>query len=217
MRALKLAVLSESAADDAAVRVLVEAILGQSLQAVLPAGLRTRGGWPSVLQILPTILKHLHYRTDAEGLVVVVDSDKSPLHRLPVDVLEARECECRRCQLRQVALRTQVELQSPRPAIKLAIGLAVPSIEAWFRCGIDPHVSEATWVQSLQANSFPFTTRSLKRDVYGSDSPGLPLQTRLGIEASQRLSRHLDLLQTFFPSGFGALHRDLREWQASDG
>lgn len=98
--------LSESAADDAAVRVLAEAILGQSLQAVLPAGLRTRGGWPAVLQILPTILKHLHYRTDAEGLVVVVDSDKSPLHRLPVEPLEARGCECRRCQLRQAALRT---------------------------------------------------------------------------------------------------------------
>lgn len=210
--------LSESPADDASVRVLVEAILGQSLQAVLPTGLRTRRGWPSVLQILPTALKHLHYRTDAEGLVVVVDSDKSPLHRLQVDVLEARECECRRCQLRQVALRTQVELhkKSPRPAIKLAIGLAVPSIEAWFRCGIDPHVSEATWVQSLQGNSFPFTTKGLKRDVYGSDSPGLPLQTRHGVEASQRLSQQLDLLQTFFPSGFGALRRDLSEWQPGE-
>lgn len=172
MRALKLAVLSESPADDAAVRILAEAILGQPTDTVDPAGLRTRG-WPSVLQILPTILKHLHYRTDAEGLVVVVDSDKSPLHRARVEPFEGRECECRRCQLRQAALKTQAELQhkSPRPAIRLAIGVAVPSIEAWFRCGVDPHVSEAAWVQSLQANSFPFTTRSLKRDVYGSDSP----------------------------------------------
>jgi len=214
LRALKLAVLSESPADDAAARALAEAILGQSLQAVLPMGLRTRGGWPSVLQILPTILKHLHYRTDTEGLVVVVDSDKSPLHRLPVDPLEGRECECRRCQLRQAALRTQAELQHkfPRPPIRLAIGLAVPSIEAWFRCGIDPHVTEAAWVQSLQSNSFPFTTRSLKRDVYGSDSPGLPLQTRYAVEASQRLAQQLDLLKTFFPSGFGSLFDDLSGW-----
>lgn len=204
--------LSESSADEAAVRLLVEAILGQPTELVLPEGLRTRG-WPGVLNILPNVLRHLHYRTDTEGLVVVVDSDKSPLHREDASP-ESETCDCRLCKVRRAAMRTQAELQSRhlKTVIKFAAGLAVPSIEAWFRCGIDPHVTEAAWMQSLQSNSFPFTTRSLKRDVYGSDSPGLPLQTERAIEAARRLSQQPDLLKTFFPSGFGSLINDLSRW-----
>jgi hypothetical protein len=131
-------VLSESPADEAAVRLLAEAILGQSTQVVHPKRLQTRG-WPAVLHVLPNVLRYLHYRTDAEGLIVVVDSDKSPLHRSD-EPHESTTCECRRCQLREVALRTQVELQArfSRAAIKLATGLAVPSIEAWFRSAAAP-------------------------------------------------------------------------------
>ena len=70
-RALKLALLSESPADEAALRVLVGAVLGPFT--VVPPSLRARG-WPSVEQVLPPILRHLHFRTEADGLVVVVDS-----------------------------------------------------------------------------------------------------------------------------------------------
>ena len=69
---MKVAILSESPADEAAIRVLVEGILGSPINQV-QAGLRARG-WPNVAQILPAIVRHLYFNTTAEGLVVVVDS-----------------------------------------------------------------------------------------------------------------------------------------------
>jgi hypothetical protein len=208
LRALKLAVLSESSADEAAIRILVEAILELQTAAILLPSLRSRG-WPAVRQILPSVLKHLHYRTDADALAVVVDSDKSRLH-----LHEGTPCQCRSCELRDVARETQSNLRSKpaRPAIKLAIGLAVPSIEAWFRCGIDPHVTEASWAHALQSNHFLYTAKRLKHDVYGSETPGLSLQTQHAVDASRRLARQLDTLKTWFPAGFGLLLDDVSRW-----
>lgn len=99
-----------------------------------------------------------------------------------------------------------------RVSIKLALGLAAPSIEAWFRCGLDPHVTEATWIQALRSNSYPFTTKKLKLEVYGNPFPGLSLQTNRAIEAAKRLAQDLETLEKFFPNGFGALARDVRSW-----
>jgi hypothetical protein len=75
---MKLAILSESPADEAALGVLIEAVLGGPYLRV-QANLRARG-WPSVAQVLPAVIRHLHFNTDAEGLVVVVDSDDSVVH-----------------------------------------------------------------------------------------------------------------------------------------
>lgn len=83
---MKVAVLGESPIDEAAVRVLVEGILVRQTQQVEYFQLRSRG-WPSVLRILPNVLQHLYYRTDAEGLVVVADLDDSPLHQETHDQL----------------------------------------------------------------------------------------------------------------------------------
>ena len=51
---MKLAILSESPADEAAVAVLVAAALGRKFTRVQPS-LRARG-WPSVAQVLPSII-----------------------------------------------------------------------------------------------------------------------------------------------------------------
>ena len=76
---MKVAILSESSADEAAVRILVEAILNQQTE---PIDLYLRGhGWSSVRNVLPAVLKHLHYCTQAEALILVVDSDDSPVHQ----------------------------------------------------------------------------------------------------------------------------------------
>ena len=75
---MKLAILSESPADEAALQVLVGYVLGEPF-ATLKTALRARG-WPSVEQVLPPIIRHLHFNTDADGLVVVVDSDDSIVH-----------------------------------------------------------------------------------------------------------------------------------------
>jgi hypothetical protein len=52
---MKLAVISESPADEAAIKILVDAIVGEETELV-PLRLRP-GGWPHVLQLLPPIIK----------------------------------------------------------------------------------------------------------------------------------------------------------------
>jgi hypothetical protein len=86
----------------------------------------------------------------------------------------------------------------------------VPCIEAWFRCGLDPHVTEAAWLQVLQSKKSPEDVKRLKRAVYGTDRPGLELETARMADEAQRLAKDHSLLETWFPNGFGCLLRDLR-------
>ena len=72
---MKVAILSESPADEAAIRILIDGIIGGPTQPADMPPIRTRGV-SGVFTILPTVLKHLHYRTDADALVIVVDSDR---------------------------------------------------------------------------------------------------------------------------------------------
>src|SRR5712691_1897490 len=167
---MKIAVVSEFTADEAAVKILVDAALG--LETVLVASRRPRPrGWPSVLTLLPTIIKDLHYNSDADGLVVVADSDESPSHDNSHDLSGAENQACRLCQLRNTAAR-EIQRLTPVPdreIIKVAIGLAVPAIEAWYLCGMDTHVNEATWMRKLQGERITYDKRSLKSASYGSD------------------------------------------------
>src|SRR5215210_5665569 len=145
---MKVVVLSESSADEAAVRILVNGILGRETQDVPSLPLRSRG-WPYVLKVLPTVIRFLHYQTDVEALVVIADSDDSPLHQSSHDQAGNEEPGCRLCQLRNVFKETKLSAVSGRSELKSAVGLAVPAIEAWYLCGIDLHVNEATWARKL--------------------------------------------------------------------
>jgi hypothetical protein len=207
---MNVAVFSESLADEAAVQILVESILGEQIQPVSLPLLRTRG-WPSISYDLPMVLKHLHYRTNAQGLVVVVDSDESPVHLSTHEQLGGADTQCRTCQLRGVVIQVQNQLRPiiNRAPIKTAIGIAVPAIEAWYRCELDPHVMEAAWIQALQSGNYPYTKRSLKQDVYGAVRT--PKMNR-AVEEARRLAQNLAELETWFPNGFGALARDVRGW-----
>src|SRR5262249_13223835 len=161
---MRIAVLSESPADEAAIRILVESVLGRPTQSIEPPPqlLRTRG-WPSVREIIPKVLQHLHYQTDAEACVIVVDTDASPVHQATHEQPDGAVSPCRLCQLREVVTQTQRRLQSMpgRPPLQTAVGVAVPAIEAWYRCGHDPQVTEATWLRGLEARSYPYTRHSL--------------------------------------------------------
>jgi hypothetical protein len=55
---MKVAVLSESPADEAAIRIMVDRLLGQETHPVALPPLRSRG-WPSVREILPSVYKAL--------------------------------------------------------------------------------------------------------------------------------------------------------------
>ncbi len=210
---MKVAILSESSADEAAIRILVGAILGRETEEVALTPLRSRG-WPAVIRVLPAILPRLHYHTNAEALVVVADSDDSPVHQSGHDIIGQRETNCRLCQLRGEVESQKARLApvSGRGVIKTALGLAVPAIEAWYRCGLDPQVSEATWARKLTSERIAYTRNSLKRVVYGTERPSIQIETAKAVEAAGRLANNLPLIEKLFPSGFGAFANDVRSW-----
>ena len=207
---MKLAILSESPADEAALRVLAEAVLGASFDLVMPT-LRARG-WPSVEQVLPFILRHLHFNTDADRLVVVVDSDDSPVHTPEHEAPGYFHPHCRVCRLRAVFRRTLKNLPPARGRTRVlrAVGVAVPAIEAWYLCGRDTSVTELAWLAGQASGVPPYTRRELKWRVYGTDRPSLPLEIRRAVQEVSRLRGDVRRLENDFPNGFGALARDLR-------
>ena len=214
---MKVAILSESAADEAAIRLFVEGLLGAETE--VPANLPIRSrGWPAVRNSLATVLRHLHYRSEVEALVVVVDSDRTAVHD-PADCEPPQPGhECRLCDLTAVVQRTRRELSSRPglPSIETAIGLAVPQIEAWYLVGRDHQVSEATWNNARKNGQFAYAPNQLKQKVYGTDRPTLELEIQ---RASQEASRIVDggnlpQLEKLFPRGFGALADDVRRWHS---
>lgn len=211
---MKIGIFSESPADEAAIKILVEGILGEKIEIVSSERLRP-GGWSHLLQLLPATLKHLHYRTDAEALVVVIDSDDTPVHQRTHDQPGARDSRCRLCQAREI-LDLEKSRLTPIPGrgpIKMAVGLAVPAIEAWFLCLQDTHVNEAAWARKLESEKITYTKNSLKEALYGTKRPSIEMETAALIDAANRLVADLDMLERLFPEGFGALARDVRSWQ----
>lgn len=210
---MKVAILSESPADDAAIRILVDAILGAKTEVVSHAGLRTRG-WPSVRSVFPAVLKQLHYQTDAEGLVMVVDSNGSPIHQTAHEQSGGEVRACRLCQLRAIReeVLSQLKPRAAFPALKTAIGIAVPTVEAWLLCGADPHVGEASQQVELESGQYPKLKSQLKAKLYGTARPSLSDEITHMTAAASRLAANLSSLHGAFPSGFGALACDLRKW-----
>ncbi len=209
---MKVALLSESPADEVAVRVLVESVLGRPITQVHP-GLRARG-WPNVAQVLPPVLRHLHFNTDAAGLVVVVDTDDSVVHTAGHEAPGYFHPQCRLCQLRATYRQTVKRLPPARGRKRVlrCIGVAVPAIEAWYLCGRDDQVTEAAWLRGQERGRVPYTRAELKMRVYGTDRPSLPLTISCALREVQRHRRDPRRLEADFPDGFGALARDLRSW-----
>jgi hypothetical protein len=206
---MKVALLSESPADETALRVLVTGVLKQTPGFVLP-GFRARG-WPNVAQLMPAVLRHLHFNTDADALIVVVDSDDSVVHTADHDRPGYFHPHCRMCQLRAVHRQTTKRLPPARGRDRVvrAIGVAVPAIEAWYLCGRDPSVSEASWIVGQETGRLPYTRSDLKVRVYGTDRPSLPQETVGAVREVERQRHDFRRLEHDFP-GFAALATDLR-------
>jgi len=209
---MKIAVLSESPADEAAVHILVEALLNVQIESAALPPIRTRG-WPLSKALLSNSLKYLYYHTDADALVVVVDSDSSPIHDQLHERPESTIEKCRVCLLQAVIAHTQkyCRVIEGRNRIKTAVGLAVPAIEAWYLCGTDPQASEAA-LKQYSSDRIAELIKQLKRSVYGTDRPSLELETARAVEEATRLVQNLNLLEQLFPNGFGTLARDVRNW-----
>lgn len=210
---MKVAYFAESPADQAALQIFTEAILRQKTELVTHRGLRRRG-WPSVRMVLSAVLKELHYHSDAEAFVLVVDSDSSPPHLPGHESSGSPVLDCRLCQLRRIAddVQRQVRSRPHLPPMKIGLGLAVPQIEAWLLCGVDSHVTEAAWINGLRESRMPYSKIALKEKFYGTARPSLPVETDAMKSAATRLSENLETLERMFPHGFGTLARSLRTW-----
>ena len=206
---MKIALLSESPADESALRVLVAAVLKTTPQFIAP-GFRARG-WPNVAQLLPVVLRHLHFNTDTDVLVVVVDSDDSVVHTAAHDAPGYFHPHCRMCQLRAVYRQTTKKLPRAhgRDRVLRAIGVAVPAIEAWYLCGRDASVNEAVWTDGLATGRRPYSRAELKMRVYGTDRPSLPHEIACAVREAHRHRHDPRRLEHDFP-GFAALATDLR-------
>jgi hypothetical protein len=206
---MKAALLSESPADEAALRVLVSAVLGTEPQFVGP-GFRARG-WPNVGQLVPSVIRHLHFNTDTDLLVVVVDSDDSVVHTVEHDRPDYFHPQCRMCRLRATFRQTTKRLPATngRERVLRGVGVAVPAIEAWYLCGRDPSVSETRWIAGQETGQLPYSRADLKWRVYGTDRPNLPHEIRCALHEVERHRRDTRRLEHDFP-GFASLARDLR-------
>jgi hypothetical protein len=210
---MKVAIVSESPADEAALRRLIDGVLGLAVD-VIPVAIR-HDSWPKVRNVLPSIIPAVYYQTDADGLVVVVDCDDSPVHEPQHDPHLPENARCRICDLLHVIARAMQRLK-PRPVprpLQVALGLAVPAIEAWWLAGVRHDVSEASWINARRQGTFAYLRPQLKEWLYGTERPTLEHETATMIRAAERIQRgQLLLLEQLFPLGFGLLASQLRGW-----
>jgi hypothetical protein len=149
---MKIAVLSEFTADEEAVHVLVKGVLGIQVEPVHHGYQARTGGWAPTINLASNAIRRLYYGTDAEGFVITVDSDTSPIHTSDHEVAGQQNPKCRLCQIKEKVDFTLNGLAPVRGRVpfRVAIGMAVPAIEAWYRCGQDGRVCEAIWQRVLR-------------------------------------------------------------------
>ena len=99
---MKIGFFSESPADQAALAVFTEGILGQAPE--IPSTDLEGHGVTGVINALNGVVRGMHYNSDADGLVVVVDCDDTELHTSAHDTSGVSD-RCRLCQLRKIVAR----------------------------------------------------------------------------------------------------------------
>ncbi len=211
---MRIGFLSESPADDAAFHVLLEAIAHRPIERIDAARLRA-GGWPSMLQAAHVEYKRLYYNTDAGAIIAIADSDDSDIHHPAHDQSPGDHRNCRFCLLSE-AIRVARSTSRPRAdrvPLLSAIGLAIPSLEAWLLCGTDLHCVEARFIRELQnGKSLAPLRRELKLRLYGTISPPLRLEIEIATREARRLAGNIQILETHFPQGFLPFVQQIRAW-----
>jgi hypothetical protein len=207
---MKIACFSESPPDQAALAVYVEGILGERPEPVENLDLQAHGHG-GVIKALDGVIRGIHYNSDADGLVVVVDCDNTEPHDANHDAPGAAHEDCRLCQIRKIALKACKQLKPihGRHTLKIAIGLAVPAIEAWYLVGKNHEVGEAAWKVKP-----PFTTAKLKEQVYGTVRPSFEHQRDCAVNEARRAIANLGAIETAFPMGFRPMAQEIRSWIA---
>ncbi len=210
---MKIGCYCESPADQAALAVFAEGLLGEKPE---PINMDLEAhSVPGFLGALDGVFRGVHYNSDAEGLIIVVDCDDTELHDSTHEAPGGEEKDCRLCKMRKTIAQARRRLRprQDRPELRVAIGLTVPAIEAWYLVGKEHEVGEAAWRVGLAARRPPFTRPELKRLVYGTDRPSLEREMECAVQEAQRIVRvGLAALEAAFPDGFGPMAREVRSW-----
>lgn len=212
---MKIAFFSESVADEAALKILIAGILnGEVEETNLPNKLRYRSS-SHLDKDLPAVIRGIHYNSNADGLIVVSDSDDKPVHTAEHE--EIRNEKCRLCQLRQSVENIVSKLQpvKGKEIIKVAVGVPVPAIEAWYLYGKNPQIYETTWLRRQNGENIAYDRMRLKVEAYGTNRPSIDLETEKAIIEAHRIIDN-NLLEEFekaFPYGFGILAKGVRSWR----
>jgi hypothetical protein len=204
----------ESPADQAAMAVFAEGVLGKPPEPI-NMDLEARSV-PGFFGALDGVVRGAHYNSDAEGLIVVVDCDDTDLHVPAHDTPGGSGERCRLCQVRKIIaqVRKQLKPRQGRPELKVAIGLPVPTIDAWYLVGKNHQVGEAAWAAGLASGRAPFTRPQLKVLVYGTDRPSLEFATERAVTEARRIIRDIKAIEDAFPAGFGLMAQEIRSWSA---
>jgi hypothetical protein len=188
-------------------------VLGQPTEEIGAPGIKGRGRSNIFLSIGP-VYKGLHFNSDAEALVVVVDKDHDPVHSVAHDPPGNPDPACPLCKLRGslASARRGLRPRPSGPGLKVALGVAVPAIEAWYLCGRSSDVGEAAWATSVQAGKFAHLKNHFKQQVYGQDRVALVEAMERAKEEAKRVAHDIAKLEASFQQGFGALAADIRAW-----
>jgi len=203
---MRVAILSESSADESALRIIVDAVLGIKTFPASNLSLRSRN-WQTVKSVLLANANFLHYRTDTDALVVVVDSNHTYVSP------DKKENRLKDFQKLVEQCQKQFRPVPGREPLKIALGVATPAIEAWWLCKFNPKISEAAWEKGLDEELEPYSKFELKKKLYAADYPSLELMTQKMTEAAQVIAGELPTLERAFPIGFGNLANELRGWR----
>lgn len=210
---MKIAFFSESIADEAALKILVARILGEEIEETnLPNRLEYRSS-SHLDRNLPAVISAVHYNSNAEALIIVSDSDDTPVH-----TKEHEKFFNERCRLCQLQKATDDKISKLREVeekgiIKVAIGVPVPAIEAWYLCGVNAHINEVTWIRKQNGEQISYDRKSLKIELYGNDRPPLKILTEKAVESAESLTGKLEQLEQLFPQGFGTFAGKIRSWK----
>lgn len=214
---MKIGIFSESPSDEAVLKILVEGIIGEEIEVVpYPNRLQSRGS--GVRRDVPIVLRGVYYNTEAEFLIIVRDSDDTPVHKKEHDEPNNKEAEnCRYCELRKV-VKSALENLTPtqrKENFKVAVGVAVSAIEAWLLCGVNPHASEATWINRQVEKDFSTYNdrKRLKVELYGSEIASSKIMIERSTESAERLAANIEQLEILFPEGFGNMANEIRSWK----
>lgn len=209
---MKIAFFSESIADETALNILVAGILGEEIEQInLPNTIERRSS-SHLDKLLPNILRGVYYYSNAEALIVVSDSDDSPVH------IESHETEtndkCRLCGLRKAVAETLAKLKGDKN-FRVAIGVPVPAIEAWYLFGKNPQLYEATWIRKQNGEKITYNRISLKEETYGTSRPSIEMETECAVKEAKRIVENelLEELEKSFPFGFGKFADEIRSWK----